>query len=457
MDFDLTKEQEGFLTNFTEGTGHYVLNGIAGSGKSTVMQVLKAYYGDEIVFFASTGVANLSLPNNIGSGTGHSGLSLPTKPSTPATIKKVGYKTNRLFASSDLVKIIVIDEAYGYNSDNLHVIWERIQRFNKKRGRRNKRNIRLLLVGDPCQQVTIADTELKRELEYRWGSHLMFDSEVWDRFDFTYACFNKAMRTDDKVFAKCLELIRYNEKDRLNKVLQWLNGRVNYNYPKDQLVLAATNKTVDKMNDLALSANPNPKIPYYGELHGDFDMSDVIVKKDKILAKDMRIMMTNNDQEGRWVNGSTGIVVSVSVGTLLVSLDQDNHDTVYTIEPITLENKNSYVKEDVVQADGSVKDVLIEEVVGSLTTLPIIPAASYSISKSQGVTLNSPFVLDFERSNLYFSRALEDFGTNFVYVGLSRATDIDLITLARPIHKEHIKPCLTSIEYWMYCLDESIV
>ena len=457
LDFDLTKEQEGFLTHFIEGEGHYVLNGIAGSGKSTVMQVLKSYYKDEIVFFASTGVANLSLPNNIGSGTGHSGLSMPLKPCTKATLKKVNYGTSRLFASSDLVKIIVIDEAYGYNSDNLHVIWERIQRFNKKRGKRQKRNIRLLLVGDPCQQVTIADRPLKRELEARWGSHLMFDSEVWDRFNFTYACFNRAMRTEDKVFAKCLELIRYNKKDRFDKLLSWINQRVDYKYSKDQLILAATNKTVDKMNQIALDANPNPKIQYCGELIGDFELKDVIVKKDKVLAKDMRIMMTNNDQEGRWVNGSTGVIVSVSIGSLVVSLDQDNHEMVYTVEPLTLENKISYVEEDVKQVDGTVKDMLREEVVGSLTTLPIIPAASYSISKAQGVTLNSPFVLDFERSNLYFSKALEDFGTNFVYVGLSRATSIDLITLARPLHKEHIKPCLISIEYWMYCLERSIV
>ena len=75
--FELNKKQKLFILHFINGEGHFLLCGLAGSGKSTVMKLLNIYYESKIIFCASSGVANLSLPDNIGSGTGHSILSLP--------------------------------------------------------------------------------------------------------------------------------------------------------------------------------------------------------------------------------------------------------------------------------------------------------------------------------------------------------------------------------------------
>ena len=120
--FELNTKQKAFLLHFINGKGNMTLAGLAGAGKSTVMELLKHYYQDRIVFLATTGVANLALPNNIGSGTAHSALSLPTEPSNELHHKKVNPSTQALLGSSDLIEIIVIDEIFGFNSDNLDMI-----------------------------------------------------------------------------------------------------------------------------------------------------------------------------------------------------------------------------------------------------------------------------------------------------------------------------------------------
>ena len=100
LPYRLNEKQARFVRCFIESDGNWSLSGLAGSGKSTIMLILKKYYGDEIVFFASSGVANLSLPNQIGNGTAHSGLSLSMKPANEINYKKVGMKCSQIFARS---------------------------------------------------------------------------------------------------------------------------------------------------------------------------------------------------------------------------------------------------------------------------------------------------------------------------------------------------------------------
>ncbi len=455
LPFTLNEKQLNFVIRFINGEGHWCLNGLAGSGKSSIMLILKRYYEDEIVFFASSGVANLSLPESIGNGTGHSGLGLPMKPSTEINHKKISRKCSDLFASSDLVKIIVIDEFYGYNSDNLDMIHKRIQRFNKRSGKRKRRNIRLLGVGDPAQQVTIVDENTAEELENRWGHHLMFKADVWERFDFTYATLDKVERQNDKVFKACLDVVRYYEQGRFDKCLRWLNRQVNSHYPSDRLVLAATNKTVDVTNAKVLARNPNEKVTFYANLKGEFNMKDVLVKDKFVACVGLKVMTINNDIEDRWVNGSTGVITSVIQG-MGVEVLFSNGET-HLVENNLWENKEPFVATDVEQEDGTFKDELRERVLGSLEILPVVQASSFSISKSQGLTITEPFVIDFEETWLYTSNKLGSFGTNFVYVALSRALSVDLITLTRRVDPKHIKPCFESIDFWNYAAERSVI
>ena len=453
--FELNKKQKLFILHFINGEGHFLLCGLAGSGKSTVMKLLNIYYESKIIFCASSGVANLSLPDNIGSGTGHSILSLPTSPADELTYKKVSPTTQGLFGSSDLIEIVVIDEVYGYNSDVLDVIYRRLERFNKKTRKRKKRNIRLLLVGDPAQQVTITDENEERVFKERWGHHLMFRSSVWERFDFTVAVFDKVERQSDKVYTACLDVIRYNQTQRLGKCLEWLNKRCGARSGDDELVLAATNKTVDRLNQEALDKLTTPKIEFEGTIKGKFDMRDVLVKKDITLCEGALVMTTNNDAERRWVNGSRGVVTSVQPCEG-VWVEFDNGEE-HFVEYHTWENTESYIETDVKQEDGTTKDEMKKRVLGRLTTLPLLVAYSITISKSQGLTIKDNFSIDMEKPWLYTWQKMRSFGSQFLYVALSRGVEIEKVNLLTKIEPAHVKTCDESIKFWFECLEKSII
>lgn len=453
--FTLNEKQKLFILYFINGEGHFLLNGLAGSGKSSVMRLLKIYYQDKIIFCASSGVANLSLPDNIGDGTGHSVLSLATEPATELNYKKVNLTTQGIFGKSDIVEIIVIDECYGYNSDTLDLIWRRIQRFNKKSRGRKARNIRLLLVGDCGQQVTITNEADEADFKNRWGHHLMFRSTVWDRFDFTIAVFDKVERQSDKVYAACLDVIRYNQKERFGKCLPWLNNHHKKRSGEGELILAATNKTVDRVNQEALDKLDAPKVVFNGDVKGKFDMRDVLVKKSITLCEGALVMTVNNDQDKRWVNGSRGVITSV-LGNEGVWVKFDNGEE-HFVEYHTWENNESYVEKDVPQEDGSVKDEMKKRKLGTLAALPLLVAYSITISKSQGLTITENFSIDMEDSWKYTWKKMRSFGSQFLYVALSRGVSIDKVNLLTEIEPAHVKTCQESIKFWYECLEKSII
>lgn len=455
-DVPLNLKQKSFLKHFIESKGHAVLNGLAGSGKSTVMFLLKIWYADEIIFMGSTGIASQNLPNGIGIGTAFAYLSLPTKPSTPLNYTKVSDKCSNLFAKSDKVKIIVIDEGYFLNSDSLDMIWRRIERFNKRTGSRKSRNIRLLLVGDCCQSITIANKELKQELATRWGSHLIFRSSVWKRFNFTHYVFDQVMRQDDKVFKECLNVLRYNQVHRIDKCLSWINKRVVESYdPEKVIVLAATNKTVDMINNHILSLNPNIKVKFTPTIKGKFDIKDTLVREQGVtLCEGLKVISIYNDPEGRWSNGSTGVITFVETDGAYVRFNHSGEEHFVGIN--RWENKEVYT-ETVVDETGEIKSELKEKLVGSLECIGLLQADALSIMKSQGLTIKDPYIIDVEDSWLYTSPKLEDFGTNAVYLALSRGTDINNIGLMRPITRKHIKCCQESINFWHDCCAASVI
>lgn len=458
LEFEPNEKQVAFLDHFiNRSSGHSVLQGIAGAGKSTMLSILKKYYGDEIVFFGSTGISSQNMPDGIGMGTTHSGLSLSMKPATEINYKKVFPKCSELFATSDLIKIIVIDEAYIHNSDNLDLIWRRIVRFNKRTSKRKSRDIRLLLVGDSCQATTIvSDEDIRKELHKRWGHHLMFKSTVWDRFNFTYYVLDKVERQEDPIYKACLDVIRYNQLHRFHNCLTWLNKRVDYDYDQGQMILAATNKTVDLINNGVLKKNPNQKFSFKPRISGDFNIKDTIVRDQGVtVCKDLKVMTIVNDPYGSYQNGSTGMVTQASNDGCYIKMDHSGEEV--WIELHKWENKEAYVENNVVQQDGTAKDELRERVAGTMHCLPVLQCSAISIMKAQGLTIREKYVLDLEKTWLYTWEKMEDFGQNFLYLGLSRGTDIENLTLASHIEIDHIKVCQDSIDFWHECCEKSVI
>jgi hypothetical protein len=446
LPFPLTEGQKYSLEEFTTGTGHYALGGVQGAGKSTVMALLSKFYGDEVIFCASSGTASKQMPDNIGSGTAHSIMSLFTEVSRPEMMSKVNRTTTALFAKSDLIKVVVVDEAFAMDSDKLYTMLHRIKRFNKRTNNRGERNIRLLLVGDWLQRLPILTEEEKLIVNEKHGHWLMFKSNPWKEADIKVLMLTEVKRQDDKIFKACLDVIRYGIEHRYEGALEWLNQRYSKEYDDTLLLLAPTNAAVKAANSLSLQRNPNPKGLYTSTITGKYNIKDSPLAKEVMLAVGSPVITVINHEEGDYCNGSYGHITGMESDGCWVRFSGASVDTFVSM--VTLREEESYIKKDVLQEDGTYADEQGKTLVGTCTGLPILLAASYTIARSQGKTFSCKINIDVGNTSLYTSRKLGDFGTADVLVGLSRATSVDNITLLRKIEPKHIKVCRESIAFW---------
>lgn len=454
LPFPLTDGQHKALVGITRNNkGHCALLGVQGSGKSTIMELLAKFYGNEIIFCASSGTASKNLPNNIGSGTAHSVLSLSTEMATPDFIThKVGRNTAELFQGSDLIKVVVIDEAFAMDSDKLYTMLARVKRFNKATKNRDLRSIRLILVGDCCQRLPIASDKEKLYMEEKHGHWLMFKSDMWGEYNIKTYMLTEVKRQDDKVFKACLDVIRYGQVERYPKALEWLNKRYSKVYDDSNLLLAPTNKVVEKANLLSLQRNPNKKGTWKSTIKGKYNIKDSQLEPIVTLAVGSPVIGVINHESGEYCNGSFGYVEAIHPDGCDVKFVDNNYTTF--VEAVTLKEEETFVEKDVLQPDGTTEDVLSKRVLGTCTGLPLKLAAAYTVARSQGKTFTCHVNIDVGEKSLYTSKFLGDFGTADTLVALSRATSIENITLLRKIEPAHIKVCRTSIDFWNKCIAE---
>ena len=210
----------------------------------------------------------------------------------------------------------------------------------------------------------------------------------------------------------------------LGHAQEQLNARTDAEFvpPDDEfwVTLAPTNRLVTARNRQQLERLAGDEMVHLAKESGDLSLFDKPVE-DKLQFKvGAQIMMLNNDQSDRWVNGSIGRVVGVSYdryGAVVEVAFPDGSSA--DVAPFTWEASRPVV-------DGG---ALRREVIGTFTQLPFKLAWAITIHKSQGQTLDR-LIVDLTGGM---------FSTGQLYVALSRCTSMKGLVLKRPVLPKDLK------------------
>lgn len=447
--YPLTEEQKDYVRDCVDKKKGHVINlSPAGFGKSVTLEALKAYLKDKLIICATTGIANSILFNNKGGdGTAHRVFSLSLGMFKDKDVSKVKSYCTGLFAPTDLVEYVVVEECGMLNPDQLELIRLRLERFNKPiKGKRKKRNIKLILLGDFLQLLPVLNQQDKNYLNSKYGSHLLFESEPFKKLDFIVHNFTKPLRTSEKTFQECLNVMRYGQEERYPNCIKWINKRHSWTLPEGLPLVTTTNKRVDEANSMAVRSNPEAPFSYKAKITGEFNMKDCPVDENLVLKKGLPVITLVNTDD--YSNGSFGYVEECLSDGVFVHFP--SIDETHFVDMFEFEQRESFLSTEKGE-DGVEKAILDSKVIGRAVCLPVKVAAAFSIHRMQGRTLDVPAVVDISYKGFDMTDEDNDWGVNSAYVALSRFTSIDLIHLKYPLQhtgiKSHIKPHTKAIEW----------
>ena len=343
------------------------LTGAAGTGKShNIRDYLKRHRDAHVA--ASTGVAAL----NIGGMTVHrwSGMLLgPARDQDFAEFfdqlaRDARPNVRGAFNRVRRCKTLVIDEISmlsGRTFDYLDYHCRRIRDDDRPFG-----GIQVIGCGDYLQ---LPPVRTNPQQTYDWT----FDTSAWSEAGFQSVELRRIMRQDDPDFAMALSRFRRGEIDAPTENL--LRPRVTMFPARDITRLFTHNSMVDRWNDYCLGELPGPGSVREAETWGphsqvEFLEKNLLTPKTLRLKPGARVMFTVNRLDDGFVNGQTGVVVSIGITTVVVLTE----DRELEVAPY----RWRYDSNDPGTA--------------WFEQLPLRLAYAMTIHKSQGLTLNSAFI-----------------------------------------------------------------
>ncbi len=405
------------------------ITGSAGSGK-TYLASKYAEAHPYIVKTATTGVAAL----NIGGETIHrfAGIGIFNRPQDAGRIMGRWDKIKKSSAPWDVARwnlikstnAIIIDEISMLRRDQFELI--DITLSYVKDNSLPFGGVQIILAGDFLQLPPVVsgyDTLAFKDL----SDPYCFQSDLWNQASLQSFNLTSNYRQEDGPFLDALEKIRVGNITKEVEDLLQSRVNINLNIPMEPVKLFSHKVDVGKENIDCLKKLPGEK--YVSEAEFTGNKYDVEILKKECPAENRlyfgvgaQIMMLTNDQTGRWVNGTMGIIRSNS--PLRVQL---SNGLTVVLEQHTWERSVPYV---------DVKGNIKTKVMASEKQYPFKLAYSVSIHKSQGLTLDYVDI-DLEKC----------FASGQAYTALSRVKTLEGLKL-RGWNKNAIKTDKRVLEFY---------
>ncbi len=389
-----------------------MLIGRAGTGKSHFIRELvndDPSYPQALL--APTGLAAM----NIGGQTVHSFFGFPPRPLIGSHEKPHWFFTRTARA----LKRLIIDEVSMLRADVLDAMNQHLQVARKSS--RPFGGVQMLFVGDFYQLPPVVRGDEGALLEeagyatpYAFSAHALRDAPL------AVVELTEVHRQTNHDFIALLASIR--ERRGVEEAVTILNTVcLDRALPKRPVLLCATNAVADRYNVQGLASLEGAAARYTGAFEGETPrtMGDRFpAPMELTLKRGARVIFTQNDPEGRWVNGSLGTVRTLGEESITVLLDAgDEVEVERAVWPQARWTWNA--KENRMEVKEEFKYV----------QFPLAPAWALTIHKAQGMTLDS-VEIDLGRGA---------FAPGQTYVALSRARSMETLRLTRPISARDVQ------------------
>jgi ATP-dependent exoDNAse (exonuclease V) alpha subunit len=412
MQLDLTPEFRRALEILEKGGRNLFITGRAGTGKSTLLQQFRATTRRNVVVLAPTGVAAV----NVGGETIHSFFGF--RPDiTPDRVKKLSSAKQALYRKIDTV---VIDEVSMTRAD----LMDAVAKFLELNGRAPGRpfgGAQMVFFGDLYQLPPVVQNRERELFRDYYESPYFFSARSFDGLSLEWIELTKVFRQRDEEFLDILNRIRNDTV--LDDDLARLNARVpdevDLSTVEDYVFLTTTNEGARTINRHQLDRLPAKKHTFTAGVEGDFDAASFPTDYELELKEGAQVMLLNNDNLGRWVNGTIARIKKIDVHRkkLIVILP---HGSQEDVEPYQWDMFHFELDQKLQR--------LVPRSIGQFVQMPVRLAWAITIHKSQGLTFDKA-VIDLSRGT---------FAHGQLYVALSRLRTLAGLVLTRPVKKGHI-------------------
>jgi ATP-dependent DNA helicase PIF1 len=387
------------------------LTGRAGTGKSSLLNYFRSHTQKKHIVLAPTGLAAIQVSGT----TIHSFFGFPLRPmvKNDPDIRRWGKGHPKLNVIKKM-QVLIIDEVSMVRADILDAIDECLRLnldneipFGGKQ---------LILIGDVFQLPPVLSSQEIQNLDDETESPYFFNASSYRQSLPRVFELRKIYRQDDNAFISLLNKIRKgaaqdDDIDHLNKRCD-IHDSGNFT-----ITLTSVNSIADQINLQNLMMLRSSVHDFNATVEGVFQQHSYPAPHSLKLKEGSQVMMVKNDQAGRWVNGSIGIVAAVDNHEIKVRFPDGN---IHAVEKASWENK-SYTWEK------STKTITTT-VQGVFKQYPIKLAWAITIHKSQGLTFEK-IIVDLGRGA---------FAHGQLYVALSRCKTLEGITLKKKISSTDI-------------------
>lgn len=416
-----------YVLNFINGTNSLIfLTGKAGTGKTTLLREIVSRTHKRTVVVAPTGIAAL----NAGGVTIHSQFQLPFGGFAPTfdvvdagefckienkTTVMGGFKMNAVKRTVlQGMELLVVDEVSMLRPDLLDAVdfvLQKIRRSSLPFG-----GVQVLFIGDLLQLPPIVKNDEWQVLRNFYQGKFFFHAQVFQRQKPIYIELEKIYRQKDDVFVEILNNLRNNQLPKQNHetLNRYVKPDFNIRDNTGYIVLTTHNQKADEMNSAALDTLASKEYLYEAEIQDDFPDRIFPLESKLRLKVGAQVMFVKNDSsmEKRFYNGKIGVVKSLSVAEVVVSLPEEGQDVFV----------ERHEWENIRYKSNPLTGEIEEEVLGTFVQYPLRLAWAITVHKSQGLT---------------FEKAVLDVSDVFVpgqlYVALSRLTSLEGLVLKSPL------------------------